>query len=65
MGMMTGYVSLDNDGNISLISSNIRAWGDGLDYIENGVYDAETGTISYNLSYAGQIFMDIVLHKVQ
>ena len=65
MGMMTGYVSLDNEGNISLISSNIRAWGDGLDYIENGVYDAATGTISYNLSYAGQIFMDIVLHKVQ
>lgn len=65
IGCMTGYVSVDNDGNISLISSYIDAWGDALDYLENGKYDLETGTISYSLSYAAAVFMDVVLNKVQ
>ena len=60
---MTGYVSLNPDNSISLLSSYIKGWGDGLDYIKDGKYDPETGTISYSLSYAGQIFMDIVLNK--
>lgn len=60
---MTGYVSLNPDNSITLLSSYIKGWGDGLDYIEDGVYDPETGKISYSLSYAGQIFMDIVLNK--
>ena len=66
IGCMTGYVSADNDGNIELISSYIGAWGDALDYIEDGKYDAETETISYFASYAeGVIIMNVVLHKVQ
>ena len=60
---MTGYVCLNADNTITLLSSYIKGWGDGLDYIEDGVYDPETGKISYSLSYAGQIFMDIVLNK--
>ena len=60
---MTGYVSLNPDNTITLLSSYIKGWGDGLDYIKDGVYDPETGQISYSLSYAGQIFMDIVLNK--
>lgn len=64
IGCMTGYVSADNDGNIELISSYIGAWGDSLDYIEDGKYDPETGTISYFASYAeGAVVMSIVLHK--
>jgi hypothetical protein len=64
IGCMTGYVSVDNDGNIELISSYIGAWGDSLDYIEDGKYDAETGTISYFASYAGgAVVMTVVLHK--
>ena len=64
IGCMTGYVSVDNDCNIELISSYIGAWGDALDYIEDGKYDAETGTISYFASYAeGAVVMSIVLHK--
>ena len=66
IGMMTGYVSADNEGNIDLISSYIGAWGDALDYIEDGKYDAETGTISYFASYAdGAVVMNLLLHKVQ
>ena len=64
IGCMTGYVSVDNDCNIELISSYIGAWGDALDYIEDGKYDAETGTISYFASYGeGVVVMSIVLHK--
>ena len=60
---MTGYVNLDSDNNIHLLSSYISGWGDGLDYLENGKYDPETRGITYSLSYAGQIFMDIVLKE--
>ena len=63
LGCMTGYVSLDNNGVISLISSHINAWGDELDYLENGLYDPETGTISYTTSYAGSLLFEIVLNK--
>ena len=60
---MTGYVCLNPDNTISLLSSYVKGWGDGLDYIDNGVYDPATGKISYNLSYAGSILIDVVLNK--
>ena len=60
---MTGYVNLDAENNIHLISSYISGWGDSLDYLKDGKYDPETGQITYSLSYANQIFMDIVLNK--
>lgn len=60
---MTGYVSLNPDNTLTLQSSLIAGWGDGLDYIKDTKVDPEAGTISYSLSYAGQIFMDIVLNK--
>jgi hypothetical protein len=60
---MTGYVSLNPDNTLTLQSSYIAGWGDGLDYIKDTAYDPATGKISYSLSYAGQIFMDIVLNK--
>jgi hypothetical protein len=63
MGSMTGYVSLDGDNKISLMSSYIEAWGDGLDWIKNGVYDPATGVMSYDLSYAGSVNMTVVLNK--
>ena len=59
---MTAYVSVDNDGNIDLLSSYIAGWGDGIDYLEEGRY--EDGVITYSLCYAGQIYMDLVLNKV-
>ena len=61
---MTAYLTLDNEGNIELIDSYIAGWGDGVDYIDGGTFDPESGVISYFVSYAGQIFMDIVLNKV-
>ena len=60
---MTAYVSVDNDGNIGLLSSYIAGWGDGIDYLDEGKY--EDGTISYGLCYAGQIYMNIVLNLAE
>ena len=60
---MTGYVSLNPDNTLTLQSSLIAGWGDGLDYIKDSQCDPAVGTIKYSLSYAGQIFMDIVLNK--
>ena len=59
---MTAYVSVDNDGNIGLLSSYIAGWGDGIDYLDDGKF--EDGVISYSLCYAGQIYMDLVLNRV-
>ena len=60
---MTGYVSLDSENKISLMSSYVAGWGDGLDYIKEGVYDPATKTISYRVGYAGQIYLKVVLNK--
>lgn len=58
---MTGYISLNADNSITLLSSHIAGWGDGLDGLWDGHYDAETQTISYETLYAGSIGMDIVM----
>ena len=60
---MTGYVSLNPDNTLTLQSSFVSGWGDSLDYLKNSTCDPDAGTIQYSLSYAGQIFMDIVLNK--
>ncbi len=60
---MGGIVILNADNSLSLVSSYIAGWGDSLDYIENAVYDPATGTITYDSSYAGQIFISPVLVK--
>lgn len=58
---MTGYISLNSDNSITLLSSYIRGWGDGLDSLSDGLYDPETQTISYEVWYAGSIGMDLVM----
>lgn len=58
---MTGYISLNSDNSITLLSSYIAGWGDGLDYLKDGVYDPDTQTISYEVQYAGQIGMYLVM----
>jgi len=60
---MTGVVMLNDDNTITLVSSYVAGWGDGLDYLKNSVYDPVTGTLSYDVSYAGQIYISPVLVK--
>lgn len=60
---MDAIVALNSDNTLSLISSYIPGWGDGLDYLENSNYDPETGTLTYDVCYAGQIYISPVLVK--
>lgn len=60
---MTAYVSVDNEGNIDLLDSYIAGWGDGIDYLDEATFN--DGVISYSLCYAGQIYMDLVLNRVE
>lgn len=50
---MTGNLILNADMSVTLLSSFISAWKDGLDYLKNGVYDPETKTLTYDTCYAG------------
>lgn len=52
---MTGYISLNDDNSITLLSSYIAGWGDGLDGMWDGEYDPETESISYETWYAGSV----------
>lgn len=62
---MGGYISVDDEGNVQLLDSYTPTWGDSLDYLDDGAfYDRGTQTISYSLSYAGQIYMAPVLKWV-
>ncbi len=56
-----GNVSVDSQGNLSLVSSYCLGWGDSLDYLENGYYDSTTGTISWDISYAGILIFHVIL----
>ena len=53
---LTGQISIDADGNISLISSFLEGWGDSADEMANGSFDAETGTLKWEVTYAGMLF---------
>lgn len=52
---MTGRVFLSADGTITLVSSYIGAWGDGVDYFLDGKYDDATKTVSWETQYAGSV----------
>ncbi len=58
---MSGYFALNEDNSITLISSYIDAWGDGLDKLENGKYNPETGEITWDAYYAGTFDFHVVL----
>ena len=50
---MTGYIALNADNSISLLSSYVRGWGDGLEGFQNGVYNDATGLPYWESIYAG------------
>lgn len=59
---MSGHFALNEDNTITLIDCYIPAWGDGLDSLDNAVYDPETGTITWDAWYAGMRF-HVILKK--
>lgn len=62
---MSGYFALNEDNSISLISSYIDAWKDGLNKLENGKYDPETGEISWDAYYAGSMVFHVIMNIEQ
>jgi len=53
---MEGVFTVDADGTITALSGDVAGWGDSMDYVEDGKYDAATGTISWKVGYAGMDF---------
>lgn len=63
MGKMTGYVSLNADSTLTLLSSHINAWDDGLDYMDNSSFDPATGVVTYHVLYGGSVHVTPYLVK--
>lgn len=51
-----GLIEVDEDGNVSCLDSYVPGWGDYLDDLVDGTYDAATGTFTWDAQYAGMDF---------
>ncbi|MEL7589584.1 MAG: BT_2262 family domain-containing protein [Prolixibacteraceae bacterium] len=60
---MTGYIALNEDNTIDLVSSSVAAWGDSLDTIKDGVYNPVTGEISWKAEYVESYSFNVTLKK--
>ncbi|MBO5456639.1 MAG: DUF5012 domain-containing protein [Muribaculaceae bacterium] len=54
---LKGNVSIDADGNITLIDSFLQGWGDSANGITDGKFDAATNTITWIVSYTDYPFL--------
>ncbi|MDE5664622.1 MAG: DUF5012 domain-containing protein [Duncaniella sp.] len=57
---LTGNVTIDSDGKISLVDSYLIGWGDSANSLTDGKFDAASGTITWNVSYTDYPFNFIV-----
>ena len=62
---MVGEIAISDLGVITLNGSNVPGWGDAADKLENGLYNALTNTITYELTYAGYLVFNVTLNKVE
>ncbi len=53
---LTGYLKLNADNTIEALTGYVAGWGDSYNSVENGIYDAATGEISFDVDYAGMLF---------
>lgn len=49
----TGYIALNGDNTIDLISSSVRGWGDSLYALNNAAYNPDSGDIYWEAGYDG------------
>lgn len=54
---MGGYIQLNTDNSITLVSSYMPGFGDSLSSLTNGKYDPATKIVSWNAGYAGYKFV--------
>lgn len=50
---MTGYINLNSDYSISMITSFVQGWGDSLENFKDATYNPETGNLEWVSVYAG------------
>ena len=62
---MEAVISVADDGAITLKSSYVPGWKDGLTKFENGQFDAGTKTITYKATYVSGMQFDVTLNKVE
>ncbi len=60
---MKGYLSLNADNSLSMLSSSIAGWGDSLDKVENASYDPSTGTLRWAATYTSAYTFNVILNK--
>lgn len=60
---MSGYVKLNLDNTIGLLSSKVKGWGDSLDGMANGVYDPTAQSLYWEVGYAGSMTFFVTLTK--
>ncbi|GHU08599.1 hypothetical protein FACS189431_5160 [Alphaproteobacteria bacterium] len=60
---MTGYISLNADNTLDVLSSIVAGWGDSLDALEDASYDPETGSIQWGAEYGGSYSFNVKLNK--
>ena len=53
---LSGEISIAADGAVSLTDSFLPGWADGAEEMENGRFDSQTGTLSWDVMYAGMHF---------
>lgn len=63
LSAMIGNFSLNEDNTFDLISSYIGLWGDGVDFLEDAIYDPDTETIKWKTGYAGSMHFYVSLTK--
>lgn len=59
---MHGYISLNADNTLTLLSSFLSGWGDSLADYFDGIYDPATGAISWVSVYAGGDYFTVTLN---
>lgn len=60
---MAGYIGLNEDNTIDVISSLAKSWGDGLDALRNAKYDPLTGNVYWEADYASAMTFFVTLTK--
>ncbi len=58
---MTGYMKLNTDNTIGLISSSVKGWGDSLNFLDNAKFDPDKGQLYWEAGYAGAMTFYVTL----
>lgn len=48
---MEGYISVNDDYTVELLYSYVTGWGDSAEFMQDGTFDPETGTLSWMIEY--------------